>query len=415
VSDGGWRWHLGRAVPVRTADGRIVKWFGTSTDIDDQKRLQERRFQSAFDAAAIGMAIVGLDGRWIQVNRAICRIVGYSASELMTRTFQDITHPDDLASDLDLVRQLLANEILSYDLEKRYIRADGSETWVLLTASLIRDAAGAPLYFISQIQDIDARKRAEAERQRAQDALKKAKDAAESANRAKSEFLARMSHELRTPLNSIIGFSELVLTESDAKVGELLEPVVRNGRHLLGLIDDILDLSKIEAGRSSLEMGPVEVAAMLERLALDFEPQLRDRPVRLVTDLPASGRPQPVLADAVRLKQVILNLVGNAVKFTREGQVVLRLVADPATRRVLRVEVADTGIGIPADRREAIFDAFEQAESDTTRRYGGTGLGLTISRRLCEQMGCTLDVTSEVGVGSTFRVTFPDPAREAAA
>jgi PAS domain S-box-containing protein len=394
-----------RTAEVRAANARLLE--------------SEERFRSAFDAAAIGMALVGLDGQWLQVNRAICRIVGYPADVLATKTFQDITHPDDIEADLELVRRLLSGVIPSYDLEKRYIRADGSATWVLLTASLIRDAAGEPLYFISQIQDIDARKRAEAERCKAQDALLEAKEAAESANQAKSEFLARMSHELRTPLNAIIGFSDLMLSGTTGDVSEvqceLLEPVVRNGRHLLGLIDDILDLSKIEAGRSDIEMGPVDVCAILERLALDFEPQLQGRPVRLETELPPWGRPDPAWADAVRLKQVLLNLVSNAVKFTREGRVTVRLGADERTRRVRWVEVEDTGIGIPAGRLEAIFDAFEQAQSHTAREFGGTGLGLTISRRLCEQMDCTLDVRSQAGVGATFRLTFPTEAPKAIA
>ena len=402
--------QLERRVVERTAEVRAA---------NARSLESEQRFRSAFDAAAIGMALVGLEGQFLRVNRALCGILGYPSEVLIWKTFQDITHKDDLATDLDLVRQVLSGAIATYDLEKRYIRADGSHTWVLLTVSLIRDAAGGPLYFISQMQDIDARKRAETERDRGFSALEEAKEVAESANRAKSEFLARMSHELRTPLNSIIGFSDLVLAGGAGDVSEaqseLLEPVVRNGRHLLGLIDDILDLSKIEAGRSDIEMGSVEVSRLLERLALDFEPQMRGRTVRLEMELPSWGRPDPTWADAVRLRQIVLNLVSNAVKFTREGRVTVRLEGDETTRRVRWIEVEDTGIGIPPDRLETIFDAFEQAQSHTARQYGGTGLGLTISRRLCEQMGCTLDVRSQLGTGATFRITFAAESPEAAA
>jgi signal transduction histidine kinase len=196
---------------------------------------------------------------------------------------------------------------------------------------------------------------------------------------------------------------------------ELLEPVVRNGRHLLGLIEDILDLSKIEAGRSDLEMGPVDASRLAEQLTRDFEPQLDGRQVRLSLELPDWGRPEAVHADPVRLRQVLLNLVSNAIKFTPRGRVTLRIVADERTRQVRWIEVEDTGIGVPADRLEAIFDAFEQAQTSTSRQYGGTGLGLTISRRLCEQMGCTLGVTSMQGAGSTFRVTFPQSDSQACA
>jgi PAS domain S-box-containing protein len=379
----------------------------------------QERFRSAFEGAAIGMALVGPEGQFLRVNPALCHIVGYPAEVLAWKRFQDITHPDDLDADLELVGQLLSGVIPSYHLEKRYIRSDGTTTWVHLSVTLVTDAAGHPLHFIAQIQDIDARKRAEAERDRGFEALAEAKEAAEAANRAKSEFLARMSHELRTPLNAIIGFSDLLLAGGAGALTpaqiDLLEPVARNGRHLLGLIDDVLDLSKIEAGRSDIAMREVDVGAILERLGSDFEPQLRDRPVVMETLLPAWGRPDPAWADPVRLEQVVLNLVSNAVKFTRDGRITVRLVADPATRRVQWVEVEDTGIGIPADRLAVIFDAFEQAQSDTTRLYGGTGLGLTISRRLCDQMGLVLSVKSAVGAGSTFRIGFPAESPLAAA
>ena len=379
----------------------------------------QERFRSAFEGAAIGMALVGLRGEFVRVNKALCDLVGYPAEVLVWKTFQDITHPEDLEADLDLLQQLVNGAIPSYQLEKRYLRPDGSTTWALLSVTLMRDADGTPLHFISQIQDIDARKQAESERDRGFVALAEAKEAAEGANRAKSEFLARMSHELRTPLNAIIGFSDLFLVGGAGEVSpaqtELLEPVVRNGRHLLGLIDDILDLAKIEAGRADIQLAAVDAFGILQRLSLDFEPQLQGRPVRLEMELPAWGRPDPVWADPVRLKQVMLNLVSNAVKFTREGTVTVRLVADEGTRQVRRIEVQDTGIGIPPDRLDAIFEAFEQAKSDTSRHYGGTGLGLTISRRLCDQMGLGLEVQSQLGSGSTFRIRFPTETSQAAA
>ncbi len=419
--DGVVRWveGRGRVRNVRSAGMLAQRLTGTLLDVTERRERfealerssqeSEQRFRRAFDHSAIGMALVSLDGQWLQVNRALCEIVGYSPDVLFTRTFQDITHPDDIDADMALVRQLLDGSIPAYDLEKRYLRSDGSATWVLLTASLVRDADGRPLYFVSQVLDIDARKRADAEREATEEELRRAKDAAEAASRAKSSFLARMSHELRTPLNSIIGFSDLMLSGAGEVQPEFLEPVVRNGRHLLRLIEDILDLSKIEAGRSDLEMGPVDVYRLAEQLSLDFEPQLYDGEVRLSLELPAWDRPEPVQADPVRLRQVLLNLVSNALKFTPAGRVTLRVVADERTRQVRWIEVEDTGIGIPADRLEAIFDAFEQAQTSTARLYGGTGLGLTISRRLCEQMACTLTVSSEPGAGSTFRVTFPTP------
>ena len=425
--DGAVRWveGRGRLREVRSGGALVQRLTGTLLDVTERHETlealerssqeSEQRFRRAFDHSAIGMALVSLDGQWLQVNRALCEIVGYPPEVLFTRTFQDITHPDDIEADLAMVQQLLDGSIQAYNLEKRYIRADGRETWALLTASLVRDTEGRPLYFVSQVLDMDEWKRADAERLRTEEELRRAKDAAEAASRATSAFLARMSHELRTPLNSIIGFSDLMLSGAGEVQAEFLEPVVRNGRHLLGLIEDILDLSKIEAGRSDLEIGPVDACRLAEQLSGDFEPQLLGRKVRLVLELPAWGRTEPVRADPVRLRQVLLNLVGNAIKFTPGGRVTLRVVADDRTRHVRWIEVEDTGIGIPADRLDAIFEAFEQAQTSTAREYGGTGLGLTISRRLCEQMGCTLSVTSTLGAGSTFRITFPVPDIQACA
>jgi PAS domain S-box-containing protein len=259
------------------------------------------------------------------------------------------------------------------------------------------------------VREITVRRRADA-------AMRQAKEAAEAANRAKSDFLARMSHELRTPLNSVIGFSEVLRTRADRSADPagatdpqarlLLERIGANGRHLLGLINDILDLSKVEAGRLQLELVPVRVDALLAEVAGELEPLAAHRGVSLT--LRPTARTAAIAADETRLRQVLLNLVGNAVKFTERGEVRLSLETDPETGRPRRIEIADTGIGIPPERQAAIFQAFEQAEIGTTRAFGGTGLGLTISRALCEAMGYRLELTrSTEGEGSVFGVHLP--------
>jgi signal transduction histidine kinase len=238
--------------------------------------------------------------------------------------------------------------------------------------------------------------------------LEAALETANAANRTKSDFLARVSHELRTPLNSVIGFTN-VLTKN--KSGHLrpqdlayLERIGSNGKHLLGLIDDILDLSKAEAGKMQMQVGPV----MLEDVIYKTLEELEGRFVgsKLVPRVSLPPVLVPIEGDAAKLKQVLLNLLGNALRFTESGMVKIAVIADPATHRPQRIDIIDTGIGIPADRLAAIFEPFEQAQGDTSRKYGGTGLGLTISRALCEMMGYKLEVVSEEGVGSTFSIVL---------
>ena len=233
--------------------------------------------------------------------------------------------------------------------------------------------------------------------------------AAETASRSKSEFLANMSHELRTPLNSVIGFANILLKNKAANMRPedltFIERIATNGKHLLGLINQILDLSKVEAGKVELELEPVSLPALIQEIIGQFEGQLRGRSVKLLAELP-----QPMSSletDAGKLKQVIINLVGNALKFTEYGNVTVRVTADEQTRQPIRIDVADTGIGIPPDRLNAVFEAFQQADSSTSRKYGGTGLGLTISRGLCQIMGYRLELHSVVDEGTTFSIVLP--------
>jgi signal transduction histidine kinase len=215
-----------------------------------------------------------------------------------------------------------------------------------------------------------------------------------------------MSHELRTPLNSVIGFSNVLLRNRAGNLRErdllYLQRIRAGGQHLLSLINEVLDLSKIEAGRMRIERAPVSLGALVEDTIASFEGQVRERPIALDAEIPEHMT--PIMTDPAKLLQVLTNLIGNAIKFTERGSVIVRVVADAASRRPERIDVIDTGIGIPGDRQRAIFDAFEQADSSTARQFGGTGLGLAVSRSLCDLLGYTLDVRSEVGVGSVFSV-----------
>ena len=359
-------------------------------------RVSEERFRGALEHAAIGMALVAPDGHWLRVNRSMCEIVGYSSEELLKGSFQEITHPDDLAADLENVRRMLAGEIATYAMEKRYLHKAGHLVEAQLNVSLVRDAAAIPLYFVSQIQDITERKRAES-------ALRQAREDAEAASRAKGEFLANMSHEIRTPMNGILGLTDLVLeTDLSAEQRDSLTLVASSADSLLTVINDILDFSKIEAGKLDLDPAPFALRDVLGDTLKAFALKAHAKGLELACDIHPDV-PDSLVGDAGRLRQVLTNLVGNAIKFTARGEVVLSAgrIETPGGVGV-RFTVRDTGIGIPKAKQASIFEAFTQADGTTTRRFGGTGLGLTISTRLIELMGGTIWVESEPDVGSEF-------------
>jgi two-component system sensor histidine kinase/response regulator len=307
-----------------------------------------------------------------------------------------IAHPGDQEQAYQLFRKFIEGDIDFHEAEYRLRDAAGAWRWVASKGRVVeRDANGKPLRAAGTSTDITDRKEA-------QEALRASKEEAERANRAKSEFLANMSHELRTPLNSVIGFANVLrknregrLTQTDVKY---LDRIQANGVHLLRMIDDVLDIAKVEAGRMQLTLSVVRLDEMMAESVALCEGQLRAG-VRMLLICPPC--PISVRADGDRLRQVVLNLLSNAMKFTEKGDILVTLHCD-TEGTPLRIEVRDTGIGIPSDRTAAIFNSFEQAETGTARRFGGTGLGLAISRSLCEQMGFTLTVESEFGSGSTF-------------
>jgi len=382
-----------------TVELRVAERTRELAESAEQLRLTEGQFRSAFDDAAVGMSLLTLDGRFLRVNRSECELVGYPEAELLSHTFRDITHPDDAPADREFVARALAGEISTYRREKRYLHKAGHVVWVQVCVTYVPGPDGKPNHVVSQAMDITDRKRAE-------EAMRHAHHAAEAANRAKSEFLANMSHEIRTPMNGVLGMTDLLLnTELTADQRESLGMVKSSADALLTVINDILDFSKIEAGKMDLDPVPFslrdEVGDALKALAA----RAHGKGLELACDIPETV-PDLIVGDPGRLRQVLTNLAGNAVKFTAAGEVVVRaeIVADPTDPDGVRLRFAviDTGIGIPADKLEAVFDPFTQADGSTTRKYGGTGLGLTISTRLVTMMGGRVWAESELGKGSTF-------------
>jgi PAS domain S-box-containing protein len=374
----------------------------------------KRQFQAAFEHAPIGKALIALDGRFLGVNRALCRILGWEAEELCARRLADVTHPDD--GDEPDFRRLL--ESPAYIVERRFLRKDGEPGWALLAVSVVPDDRGRPVQIIAQLQDVTELR---AHRERLEELvatrtreLEAAKQEAERANQAKSQFLAHISHEIRNPLHVILAYAQDL--DRDPALGAAqrskVEIVRSSGKHLQTLINDVLDMSKIEAGRLELVEHPFDPWATLVDVQRMFAVEAASQGVELTlersTELPGS-----LLGDGAKVKQILLNLTSNALKFTRRGAI--RLLASSSELEkgsiLLRVVVADTGIGISPQDAARIFQPFEQLEAG--KQAGSTGLGLAISLAHARRMGGDLSVESASGAGSTF--TFTCVARRVAA
>jgi len=498
-------------------------------DISVRKEQQEL-FETAFEHAPIGKCLVGLDGAFLKVNPTLCRMVGYSGEELLALNFQAITHPDDLDADLGLLADLYNGRISTYRMDKRYIRKDGSVVWSQLAVSRVDNPDGSPRYFISQIEDLTARRAAEAalkvsearyrlmaenttdmiltadldgritfcaasshallgytpdeimgrsalelaypeDRRRVrrvyrnltkgkrpervrwrvphrsgkrdvwlesnpsllrdpatdapvgfldvirdvtaqvsqEAALAAARAAAEAAAAVKGEFMANMSHEIRTPLTAVIGFSGLLAQrpELDEISQRYVQRVSSAGQALLAIVNDVLDFSKLEAGQVEIAPRPASPLTVAQDALALFAPQADAKGLWL--ECQAEGElPERVMIDPDRVRQVLLNLVGNAIKFTERGAVRLFVGYDPKAES-LRMRVEDTGAGISAEQQTKLFQRFSQVDASSTRKHGGTGLGLAICKGLTEAMGGGIAVSSVPGQGTVFSFHIAAP------
>jgi len=410
LPDGHERWVLGNAVPEREADGSVL-WHGFITDVTERRNaiqaVADARalLQSVLDAATEA-AIIATDmqGRITVFNSGAERMLQYQSTDMVGRPNPLVIHLEPNAAtgarEFNQQREFSARECT-------YVRRDGSRLTVSLSVTAIRSTAGDITGYLSVATDVT-------ERSQARETLQAAKDAAERANRAKSEFVATMSHEIRTPMNGVLGFANLL---RDTPLNEEQRDFVRNiensGQNLLAIINDILDFSKIEAGAMTLENIPFDLADAIEEVVALMAGKAVEKHLDLgLSILPTV--PRRVLADPGRLKQVLVNLIGNAIKFTSLGHVHVEVTAfGENDGTALRISVRDTGIGIAHAAQTALFQKFTQADASTTRRYGGTGLGLAICRQLIDLMGGTIGINSTPGSGSTFWFTVPVAVNDA--
>jgi two-component system sensor histidine kinase/response regulator len=403
--DGEVRFIQAIRTPLFDGGEQVIGVLGIFWDVTDNKRaetaLKHERFllRTLMDNLPDRIYFKDEKSRFLRNSRAHLQRFGLTeANEAIGKSDFDF-FSDEHARQAYEDEQKLIRTGETVTKEEKETWPDGSITWALSTKMPLRDESGRVIGTFGISHDITDRKRAE-------EAMREAKESAEEASRAKSQFLASMSHELRTPLNSVIGFANILLKNKAGNLAaselNFLDRILANGKHLLGLINEILDLSKIEARKVEVQRIPLQLSELVRDTISQQESLVRDKPVKLQADIPAQL--EPMMADGDKLKQVIINLIGNALKFTERGSVTVRVVTDPATRVPTRIDVVDTGIGIPEDKLGVIFQAFQQAEAGTARKYGGTGLGLTISQALCQLMGYRIEVKSEVGKGSTFSV-----------
>ncbi len=414
-ADGSMRWVYDKGQGVFAEDGKLLTLDGAIFDITERKRVQEalqeseQRYRSIVENASDLIAVISLDGKYLYVSPNYLPVLGYEVEEMIGKEYAPLIHPEDLESLLGFEAKLLEADGSLRGLEYRFKHKDGSWRWYVSTVSCVRDSTGNPLHIVAIAHDVTERVQAEEE-------LRQAKEAAEIANQAKSEFLANMSHELRTPLNGILGYAQILQRDKNLTPQQQqgIKIVQQCGEHLLTLINDILDLSKIEARKMELYISEFCLPEFLHSIVEMFRIRAQQKGLSFLYEQ-LSPLPRAVGGDEQKLRQVLINLLGNAVKFTEKGGVAFKVGCLPSaiepnpsitenkqqTTNKIRFQVEDTGIGIPAEKLEEIFLPFQQVGAKRLS-MGGTGLGLSISKRLVEMMGSRLEVKSTPGEGSIF-------------
>ncbi|BAY90341.1 MULTISPECIES: PAS domain S-box protein [unclassified Tolypothrix] len=404
------KWIQANSRSENRENGEIA-WHGIVQEISDRKQVEaalresEEKFRRAFDDAAIGMALISPDGQFLQVNRSLCEMVGYSEAELLRLNSLEITHPDDIETNLAAATQVLKEKQRIYQLKQRYIHQSRSIIWILISVSLVRDQNRQPLYFVAQIQDISEQQAALRERQQI--------------DKMKDEFISVVSHELRTPLTAIHGALGMLGTGIFAKrperAKEMLTIALNNCDRLVRLVNDILDLERLDSGKTQLMMETCQINTLMQQ-AVDTVQVIA---TQAAINLEFTPLFVTITAAPDAIVQTLINLLSNAIKFSPANSTVwlnaelvteelnLKQTKFPMTSPYVLFSIKDQGRGIPTDKLETIFGRFQQVDVSDSRQKGGTGLGLAICRSIVQQHSGQIWVESIVGQGSTFYFTLP--------
>jgi len=406
----------GSAFPVEIIadfiyDGESRYFHAIMRDISERKAVEAalneslERFETLFNEAPMGIVLSGMDHRFYMANKEFTDLFGYEEEEIKNMTFADLTHPEDLEESSLLTRELVQGKRESFQIEKRYFKKNKELIWARIACGLLRDNSGKPVSILAMIQNTTYQKKME-------DDLVRAKNTAEQANSAKSEFLANMSHEIRTPMNAILGFSELLSRKmDDPKHKSYIDTVYSSGKSLLLMINDLLDLSKVEAGKLELDYDFIHTRSFFTEIVNIFHVKMEEKDLDLKFHI-QDDMPPGILLDELRIRQILVNLLSNAVKFTRKGSISIYIEQMSTRGKVARlrkdeyvdlnVRIVDTGKGIKKAFLPKVFDPFLQEDGSITKEYGGTGLGLAISKRLAKMMNGDILVESTLHKGSTF-------------